>query len=85
MGDDLEKEIFERVVKVIKEILQVDEEISITLETSIKKDLDADSVDIVSLLMDLEDEFGGDIPEEDATLLDTIGDIVKYIKQRAND
>ena len=84
MTEAVRAEILERVTRVVTEVLQVEDDIEITENTSISKDLKADSVDIVSLLMDLEDEFGGEIPEEDATKLDTINDINNYIQERAD-
>ncbi len=77
------KEIEQRVFKVVKEVLSLEEQETLTLETTLLTDLGADSVDIVSLLMDLEDEFGGKIEENDAVKLQTLGDIVDYIEHRA--
>ncbi|MFQ5685470.1 MAG: acyl carrier protein [Candidatus Scalindua sp.] len=53
----------------------------VTLETSFMDDLDADSLDIVELVMDLEDEFDINIPDEDAQKMQTVGDAVNYIKE----
>jgi acyl carrier protein len=84
MSDEaLKQEIFQRVSEITSDVLQIEPDVEITLETSIKKDLAADSVDLVSLVMDLEDEFGATIPEEDVIKLETIGDIVSYIAQKA--
>ena len=55
----------------------------LTAETSIKDDLNADSLDIVELMMDLEEECGISIPDEDAVKLSTIGDIVAYIEEHS--
>lgn len=83
MTTTIRADILTRVQRVITDVLQV-EDIPLTEATSISKDLKADSVDIVSLLMDLEDEFGGEIPEQEASKLDTIGQIVDYIQSRAD-
>ncbi len=53
----------------------------VTLTTSFVNDLEADSLDIVELVMELEDEFDVSIPDEDAEKLQTIGDAVKYISE----
>ena len=50
------------------------------METSIKDDLNADSLDIVELMMDLEENFGIKIADEEAMQMSTIGDIVKYVE-----
>jgi acyl carrier protein len=53
----------------------------VTLETSFVNDLEADSLDIVELVMELEDEFDVSIPDEDAEKMQTVGDAVKYINE----
>lgn len=74
--------VFEKVKAVIIEQLDVDEEVEITPETSMMKDLDADSLDAVEIMMELEDEFEIEIPDEDAESFKTIGDIVKYVESK---
>ncbi len=54
---------------------------TVTLESSFVNDLGADSLDIVALVMELEDEFNVSIPDEDAEKIQTVGDAVKYIKE----
>jgi len=54
---------------------------TVTLETSFVNDLGADSLDIVELVMELEDEFDLSIPDEDAEKMQTVGDAVKYINE----
>ena len=70
---------FEKVKKLLVENLGVAEE-KITLESEIIKDLGADSLDVVEMLMSLEEEFNNTVPEEDAVNLKTVGDIVKLIE-----
>ena len=53
----------------------------VTLESSFVNDLGADSLDIVELVMELEDEFDVNIPDEDAEKIQTVGDAVKYINE----
>lgn len=54
---------------------------TMTMDTKIKEDLNADSLDVVELMMDLEENFGITISDEEATQMSTIGDIVKYIEE----
>jgi acyl carrier protein len=68
----------ERVKKIIVDRLGVEESV-ITLESNFKEDLDADSLDVVELVMELEDEFDLEISDEDAEKIATVGDIVNYI------
>lgn len=73
--------LFEKVKEIIAE--QLDAEVSeITMETSMMKDLDADSLDAVEIMMALEDEFGITIPDEDAEGFKNIGDIVSYLETK---
>lgn len=74
--------LFEKVVNIIAEELGVDDVESITMETSLMKDLEADSLDAVEIMMALEDEFGITVPDEDAENFKNIGDIVKYIESK---
>lgn len=72
-------DILETVKKIIVDRLGVDES-KITLEASFKEDLGADSLDIVELVMELEDEFDMEISDEDAEKITTVGEVVKYIE-----
>ncbi len=73
--------LFEKVRDIIAE--QLDAEASeITMETSMMKDLEADSLDAVEIMMALEDEFEVTIPDEDAEGFKNIGDIVKYLESK---
>ena len=74
------EEIFETIRQVIAEQLDIDED-EITLETSFVDDLDADSLDIVELMMALEEEFDLEISEEDAEKITTVNDVVTYISE----
>ncbi len=75
-----EPSIEERLKKIL--IKQFGEgEKTVTLETSFVNDLGADSLDIVELVMELEDEFDVSIPDEDAEKMQTVGDAVKYINE----
>lgn len=76
------QDVFEKVKKIIVEQLSV-EEAEVTQEASFIEDLGADSLDIVELIMALEEEFGVEIPDEDAEKISSVGDAVQYIQQHA--
>ncbi len=71
--------MFEEVAKTLSEQLNIPQE-KITPESDIVKDLGADSLDVVELLMTLEDNTGKTIPEEAVTELKTVGDVVKLLE-----
>ncbi|MBO8176497.1 acyl carrier protein [Aeribacillus pallidus] len=72
-------DVLERVTKIIVDRLGVDES-QVTLEASFKEDLGADSLDVVELVMELEDEFDMEISDDEAEKIVTVGDAVNYIK-----
>lgn len=72
--------IFEKVREIICEQFDVDEE-SVTLGTDIREDLDADSLDMVDLVMSFEDEFKIEVPDSAIETVKTVGDIVKFIEE----
>lgn len=74
MADD----VLERVQKIVAERLNVEED-KVTPEASFKEDLEADSLDVVELVMELEDEFDMEISDEDAEKIVTVGDVIDYI------
>jgi acyl carrier protein len=71
-------EVFERVKEVLSDRLSV-EEADITEEANFQEDLDADSLDLVEMIMELEDQFGIKIPDEDAQKIQTVGQAVDYV------
>ena len=72
--------VLERIKKIVVDQLDVEEDV-ISNDTTFE-DLDADSLDIVELIMALEEEFGIEIPDEDAEKLTTIGAAVDYINSK---
>lgn len=73
--------IEERVKKIIVEQLGVKED-QVTPEAKFIEDLGADSLDTVELVMALEEEFGQEIPDEEAEKLQSVGDVIRYIEDR---
>ena len=69
----------DRIKKIVVDRLGVDES-KITENSSFVDDLCADSLDIVDLIMAFEEEFGTEIPDEDAEKIKTVGDMIKYFK-----
>ena len=74
-----DKSIEERVKKIIVDQLGVKPE-QVTPDAKFIEDLGADSLDTVELVMALEEEFGNEIPDEQAEKLQTVGDVIKYIE-----
>ena len=74
---------FEKIKSIITEQLGVDES-EVTPDSDFAKDLGADSLDTVELVMALEEEFGIEISDEDAEKIKTVGDVSKYIDERAS-
>ena len=68
----------ERVTGIIVDLLGVDED-QVVPEADFRKDLEADSLDLVELIMAFEDKFGAEISDEDAQKITTVGDAVTYI------
>mgnify|MGYP001329756844 CR=1 FL=1 len=76
--------IFEKIKNVVVEQLGVNED-EITLETSFVDDLGADSLDLFQIIMALEEEFKIEISNEDAEIIKTMADAVKYIEAKLID
>lgn len=73
-------EVFDEVKAIIVELLGVDEG-KVTPEARFREDLEADSLDLVELIMAFEDKFGGQISDEDAQKITTVGEAVRYIEE----
>jgi acyl carrier protein len=74
----------DKVKDIIVEQLEVNAE-QVTPEASLIEDLGADSLDTVELVMAFEEEFGAEIPDEDAEKLATVGGIIEYLKSKGLD
>ena len=72
--------VFEKVRKILSDQLEIDEDI-ITMDSDLVEDLKADSLAIVELIMDLEQEFDLDIPDEELPKVVTVKDVVVYIEK----
>jgi acyl carrier protein len=77
-----EQEVFEKVKGIIVELLGVDAA-KVTPEARFREDLEADSLDLVELIMAFEEEFSAEIPDEDAQKITTVGGAVSYVMERA--
>ncbi|UCH58980.1 MAG: acyl carrier protein [Anaerolineales bacterium] len=69
---------YTEIKSIIVDLLGVDEN-KVTLDAKFKEDLEADSLDLVELIMAFEDKFGGEISDEDAQSITTVGEVVKYV------
>ena len=71
--------VFERIRQILAEQLDMEED-KITMESDIVEDLEADSLDVVDLVMTMEDEFGVEVPDDKIESFRTVGDIVRYVE-----
>ncbi len=76
--------IEERVQGIVVELLGVEDE-RVVAEASFREDLEADSLDLVELIMAFEEEFGGEISDEDAQRIETVGQAVEYVRSNMTD
>jgi acyl carrier protein len=72
---------FDKVKKIIVDLLGVDPD-KVTPEARFREDLGADSLDLVELIMEFEEQFSETIPDEDAQKITTVGQVVDYVEQR---
>ena len=73
---------FERIRELLAEQLDIDED-KITMDSDILEDFEADSLDVVDMVMTLEDEFGVQVPDEQIENFHTVGDVVRYVEENS--
>jgi acyl carrier protein len=74
----------EQVMNIVSEQLSVSKD-EVTLESNFIDDLKADSLDLVELVMEFEDEFGITVPDDDYEKIRTVGDAISYIREKASE
>ncbi|MDL2294242.1 acyl carrier protein [Ruminococcaceae bacterium OttesenSCG-928-D13] len=72
--------VFDRIKEILVDQLDLDED-KVTMEADIVEDLEADSLDVVDLVMSIEDEYGLEVPDDQIENFRTVGDIVRYIEE----
>lgn len=75
--------VFEKIREIIMEQLNVDQD-DVTMDTHLMKDLEADSLDAVEIIMAIEDEFEIVIPDDDAEKFQNVSDIVRFVEEKTN-
>ena len=73
---------FERIRELLAEQLDIDED-KITMDSDILEDFEADSLDVVDMVMTLEDECGVEVPAEKIEHFHTVGDVVRYVEENS--
>ena len=74
--------VFERLREIICDQLDLEED-KVTMDSDIMEDFEADSLDVVDLVMSLEDEFGLEVPDDQIENFRTVGDVVRYIEENS--
>ena len=75
--------VFEKIREIIMEQLNVDQD-DVTMDTHLMKDLEADSLDAVEIIMAIEDEFEIEIPDDDVEKFQNVSDIVRFVEEKTN-
>lgn len=75
-----EQEVFAKIASLLSERFDIDQD-QITMETNFQEDLQADSIDMVEFELELEDDFGEEIPDDEAAKIKTVGQAVTYITE----
>lgn len=74
--------VFERIREIICDQLDLEED-KVTMDSDILEDFEADSLDVVDLVMSIEDEFGLEVPDDQIENFRTVGDVVRYIEENS--
>ena len=74
--------VFERIREIICDQLDLEED-KVTMASDIMEDFEADSLDVVDLVMSIEDEFGLEVPDDQIENFRTVGDVVRYIEENS--
>ena len=74
--------VFERIREIICDQLDLEED-KVTMYSDIMEDFEADSLDVVDLVMSIEDEFGLEVPDDQIENFRTVGDVVRYIEENS--
>ena len=74
--------VFERIREIIRDQLDLEED-KVTMDSDIMEDFEADSLDVVDLVMSIEDEFGLEVPDDQIENFRTVGDVVRYIEENS--
>ena len=74
--------VFERIREIICDQLDLEED-KVTMDSDIMEDFEADSLDVVDLVMSIEDEFGREVPDDQIENFRTVGDVVRYIEENS--
>ena len=74
--------VFERIREIICDQLDLEED-KVTMDSDIMEDFEADSLDVVDLVMSIEDEFGLEVPDDQIENFRTVGDVVRYIAENS--
>ena len=74
--------VFERIREIICDRLDLEED-KVTMDSDIMEDFEADSLDVVDLVMSIEDEFGLEVPDDQIENFRTVGDVVRYIEENS--
>ncbi|QQY80763.1 acyl carrier protein [Keratinibaculum paraultunense] len=75
--------VYEKIKAMISNQFKIDED-DITMDTSFRKDLKADSIDLVEFIISIEEEFDIEVEDDELENIDTVGDAVKYIEEHIN-
>ncbi len=76
--------VFEKIQSILCDQLDLEEK-KVSMESDIVEDLEADSLDVVDLVMSIEDEFGLEVPDDQIEGFRTVGDVVRFIQENTNE